>query len=97
MTDLIRELRNGPALFDVAYDEMLMTKAANELEKQYKIVHELIPVLDTLQERLEAGCTMAKQDGFWCLFDKQGELVCHDLTIRGMLVNLIFVDSYIPK
>ena len=55
-------------------------------------VENAIPVLDRLQERLEAGSRIAFQDGRWCLFDGEGEWVCSGRSIRAMLVNLIFVD-----
>ena len=50
------------------------------------------PVLDRLQERLEAGAVIKEKDGLWCLFKEDGDLIAAGPTIRGMLVELIFVD-----
>jgi len=54
--------------------------------KEIKTYDDLIPSLDLLESRLDSGCEIIKQEGRWKLFDKDGD------TIRGMLVNLIFVE-----
>ena len=54
----------------------------------------VIPALDLLQTRLEAGCEIKYQDdGRWCLFDTHGEYVTSGKTVRDMIVNLIFTDG----
>lgn len=55
-------------------------------------VEGVIPALDRLQERLEAGATITQQEGMYCLFDVRGEGVAAGITLRSMLINLIFVD-----
>jgi len=60
--------------------------------KEIKTYDDLIPSLDLLESRLDSGCEIIKQEGRWKLFDKDGEQVCSGDTIRGMLVNLIFVE-----
>lgn len=55
-------------------------------------VEKVIPSLDRLQDRLEAGAIITFQDGRWRLLDAAKELVCSGKSIREMLVNLIFVD-----
>lgn len=53
---------------------------------------DLIPSLDRLQERMEGGCYLAKQDGKWWLFGPDGEgLVCGE-TLRDVLINLVWLD-----
>ena len=52
-----------------------------------------IPSLDLLQVRLEAGCEIKYQDGMWCLFDRDGESVISGVTVREMIINLIFTDG----
>lgn len=51
-----------------------------------------IPAIDRLQERLEAGYRIAKQDGMWHLFAPSGDgLVCGP-TLRKMMLELVFVE-----
>ena len=53
----------------------------------------VIPGIDLLQTRLEAGCEIVEeQDGTWCLFDTDGEYVTGGDTVRDMIINLIFTD-----
>ena len=53
----------------------------------------VIPALDLLQARLEAGCEIKEDsDGTWCLFDVSGEYVTGGETVREMIINLIFTD-----
>ena len=49
----------------------------------------VIPALDLLQTRLEAGCELEEQDGQWCLFDVAGEYVAGGDTVREMIINLM--------
>lgn len=51
-----------------------------------------LPVIDRLQERLEAGCTIAFQDGLWWLFLPDGNGVVSGITLKKMLFELIFVE-----
>lgn len=56
------------------------------------VIENAIPVLDRLQERLEAGCHIENQENRWILFDDDGESVCWGKNLREMLQELIFVD-----
>ena len=53
----------------------------------------VIPALDLLQTRLDAGCLITEQDSRWYLFDRDGETVTSGDTVREMIVNLIFTDG----
>ena len=50
------------------------------------------PVLDILEERLNNGYYIVKQDGLWWLCNPEGDGYCRGKTIRELLVNLIFTD-----
>ena len=53
----------------------------------------VIPGIDLLQDRLEAGCEIKEDsDGTWCLFDVSGEYITGGETVREMIINLIFTD-----
>ena len=56
------------------------------------VIEQMYPVLDRLQDRLEAGARIEFQNSKWHLFDSDGEQVCYGDSIREMLVNLIMVD-----
>ena len=56
------------------------------------LVENAVPSIDRLQDRLEQGCRLAKQDGRWWLFDAEGEGIAGGETLRDVLVNLIFMD-----
>lgn len=65
----------------------------NEAEKLSEVIEELVPVLEILQDRLETGCELKRQDGRFHLFDTNGEPVCSSgVSVRQLLVNLIFTD-----
>ena len=51
-----------------------------------------IPSLDLLETHLEAEAELVKQDDEWHLFDKGGEGIAKGKSIRGLLVNLIFIE-----
>ena len=51
-----------------------------------------VPSIDRLQDRLEQGCLLAKQDGRWWLFDPEGEGITGGETLRDVLINLIYLD-----
>ena len=65
---------------------------ANLYWESLKIIAQMIPALDRLQDRLEAGDRIVFQDGKWRLFDSEGEQVCSGDSIRDMLISLIMVD-----
>lgn len=67
-------------------------KPNTEIKRLRKIVKGLIPALDLLQTRLERGEYLAKQDGLWYLFDAKGEGVISGKNLRGLLINLIWLD-----
>ena len=51
----------------------------------------VIPSLDLLQAKLEAGCKIVEEDSWWCLFDKDGKYVTSGDTLRLMILNLIIL------
>ncbi|MFM7012645.1 MAG: hypothetical protein ACKO0Z_25520 [Betaproteobacteria bacterium] len=55
-------------------------------------VRQTLPVIDRLQEHLEAGAYIKRQDGTWWLFDRDGEGVVGADTLRAMLFELVFVE-----
>lgn len=55
-------------------------------------VRRTLPVVDRLQEKLEAGAKIAWQDGRWCLFDRNGEGIVGADTLRNMLFELVFAE-----
>lgn len=56
------------------------------------LLENMVPAIDLLQARLEKGEYLEKQDGEWCLFEKDGEGVCRGKTLKDILVDLIFMD-----
>lgn len=64
-----------------------------EIDRLRKIVKEILPSLDLLQTRLERGEYLEHQDGRWHLFDKDGEGVASGASLRGLLIELIWLDS----
>jgi len=50
---------------------------------------DLYPVFDLLEQRLLDGCTIARQNSGWWLFDADGNGICSGVNIRGLMVNLI--------
>lgn len=52
---------------------------------------DIISALDLLEEHLERGEVLEKQDGLWHLFDK-GEGVVSGKDLRDLLINLIWLD-----
>lgn len=55
-------------------------------------VRRTLPVVDRLQEKLEAGAQIAFQDGKWWLFDRNGEGIVGSDTLRNMLFELVFTE-----
>lgn len=55
-------------------------------------VRRTLPVVDRLQEKLEAGAKIAFQDGKWWLFDRHGEGIVGADTLRNMLFELVFAE-----
>lgn len=75
--------------------QLLALAPRNETMKQSSAAiayHGLFPVLDRLQERLEAGCSVLFQDGRCHLFAKNGHSIVSGDTLRKMLVELVFVE-----
>lgn len=56
------------------------------------LVENAVPSIDLLQQRLERGEYLSKQDGKWWLFNKDGEGVICGNNIRDILLNLIWID-----
>lgn len=48
-----------------------------------------IPFLDRLQELIDNGAYILKQDEIYWLFTKYGEGICAGKTVREMMVNLV--------
>lgn len=55
-------------------------------------IEQMVPSIDRLQDRLEEGCHLEKDDGKWWLFDARGEGIVGGETLRELLINLIFRD-----
>lgn len=55
-------------------------------------VRRTLPVVDRLQEKLEAGAKIALQDGKWWLFARDGEGIVGADTLRNMLFELVFAE-----
>lgn len=53
----------------------------------------MTPSIDLLQKRLEDGCSLARQDGEWWLFDAAGNGISGGKTLRDVLIDLIWTDS----
>ena len=53
---------------------------------------DIISALDLLEEHLERGEYLKKQDGLWWIFDEDGEGVTSGRTLRDILISLIFID-----
>lgn len=56
-------------------------------------VESAIPALDLLQARLSQGAKLEHQGGKWWLFDSDSDGICWGLTLRTMIISLIFVDG----
>lgn len=54
------------------------------------VIEEAIPALDLLQEYLLEGAHIVYQDGYWWLFDCNGEGIGYGDSLRQLLVSLIF-------
>lgn len=63
-----------------------------DISKLCDAIENAVPSLDLLQSRLETKAEINFQDGRWCLFDNDGEVICSGITIRDMMINLIFTD-----
>ncbi len=50
------------------------------------------PIFDLLQARLDQGFYIKKQDDRYWLFNPDGEGYCSGITLKSMMVNLIFTD-----
>ena len=54
--------------------------------------NEVIPALDRLQDRLDAGCHLVKMDSTkYALFDML-DVIASGKTVRELMVNLVMVD-----
>ena len=56
------------------------------------LVENAVPSIVLLQNRLERGEHLAKQDDRWHLFDADGDGVTSGKTLREILISLIFID-----
>ncbi len=70
----------------------MTTKNTIDKKAMSSAMDTVMPALDLLENRLDNGCEMIRQDGEWCLFDDDGELVCRGASIRKFLIELIFTD-----
>ncbi len=70
----------------------MTTKNTIDKKAMSSAMDTVMPALDLLENWLDNGCEMIRQDGKWCLFDDDGELVCRGASIRELLIELIFVD-----
>ena len=55
---------------------------------------DMYPIFDILQELLEDGCRIAKQDGEWNIFDSKGEGLISGKTFRECCVNLLMCEKF---
>lgn len=56
------------------------------------IAENMVPSIDLLQTRMERGEYLKRQDGKWWLFQKDGEGIFGEKTLRGILLGLIWRD-----
>lgn len=49
-----------------------------------------MPFLERLQELIDEGASIKKQDSMYWLFDQNNEKICCGKTVRELMVNLIF-------
>jgi hypothetical protein len=54
---------------------------------------DLYLAFDLLETRLLDGCYIGRQDGSWWLFNADGDGICSGVTLRDLMVNLIFTDN----
>ena len=52
--------------------------------------NDLYPCFDRIQELIDQGATIEKQDNKYIIFDYEGEELFSGDTIRDLMVNMIF-------
>ncbi|RDH86382.1 MAG: hypothetical protein DIZ78_09440 [endosymbiont of Escarpia spicata] len=90
-TDLVKRLRVKAGVMEMGEkipwgsDTALMREAAHALEN-------MIPGIDRLEDRLQDGCELIRQESRWYLYDRNGEYVTSGDTLRDAIISVIFID-----
>lgn len=63
-----------------------------ELTLLCDIAESAVPAIDRLEDRLRQGATIQPDGIGWRLVAQGGEVIVAGKTLRGMMINLIFLD-----
>lgn len=89
---LLERMSNHIAMMAPHQKERLTGQLLIEARDALRVVQDGFPVIDRLQERLEAGCVIKWRGHRWCLVNPDDSLIVSGLTVREMLTNLIFAE-----
>ena len=84
MSDIPRKIYLDLDKKKISWDEK------NKTDIEYLHGLTAFPVFDLLEDHLRKGAEIKLQNNRWFLFDKDGEGIISGVSIRDLLINLIF-------